>query len=254
MQIKELIQKYEEKYTLSIQEKWDNGGVQVGNTENEIKGILCTLEITPESIQFAKDNELNLIFSHHPIIFPYINNVDSSHFKGSKIIDAIKNDITIYASHTSSDQVDFNDYIFEKIGLTSEGKISMTEDVYGYGSYATKEVTLSEIVQDIKNGLDLESVLIYGNKEKFSKIGLATGSGMDFVEDAQNLGVDLFITGDITHHHAMDAMEKGMALIDITHEGSERLFMDFSKEILSKYYDGKIMTYKNDDKYIRKIL
>lgn len=254
MQIKEIIKKYEENYPLSIQEKWDNSGLQVGNIENEVSGILCTLEITPESIEFAKDNGLNFIFSHHPIIFPSVNRVDISHFKGKKIIEAIKNDITIYASHTSSDQVDFNDYIFERIGLKSEGKISVTEGEFGYGSYSNKEISLSEIVENIKKGLDLESVIVYGEKEKYSKIGLATGSGMDFIGEAKELNIDLFITGDITHHYAMDAMEQGITLIDITHEGSERLFMDFAKDRLSEFTDVKIMTYKNDEKYIRKIL
>ena len=257
MQIREIIVKFEKKHPLDLQEKWYNGCIQVGNKNDEVKNILCTLEITEESLDYAIQNGCNLIVSHHPIIFPNVNNIQFDDFKGKKIIKAIKNDICIYASHTASDVSGFNEFLFEKIGYKSEGKIILTEGGYGYGSIASVDDSLDKIVLNIKEGLGLDKVNFYNANNEISRIGFISGSGMDFINEAISLGVDLFITGDVTHHVAMDTLEKGCSILDISHEGSERLFADFAEAFLlnEKLPENvQIFKYYNDDKYLPKII
>lgn len=255
MQIKEIIEKFEEKYPLSIQESWDNSGIQVGDVNQELTNIITTLEITPETIEFAIEQNANLIISHHPIIFPSINSISMNHFKGKKIIPAIKNDIVIYASHTPSDQAGLNKYVFEKLGFNHEDFIESTGENIGYGSIMTASGYIEDVIELIKEKLDLSHVIFYGLDKKYTKIALQTGSGMSFIENVKSKNVDLFITSDISHHQAMDAIEQGINLIDISHEGSERLFMEFAENYLKKYVedDVRIILYKNEDKYLRKI-
>lgn len=257
MQIREIIEKFEEKHPLYLQEKWDNGGIQVGNKNDEVKNILCALEITEESIDYAIQNDCNLIISHHPIIFPNVNNIQFDDFKGKKIIKAMKNDICIYASHTASDVSGFNEFLFEKMGYKSEDKIIPIEEKYGYGSIATFEDSLEEIVSNIKTGFGLDKVIFYNANNDIKKIGFVSGSGMDFINEAISLGVDLYVTGDVTHHDAMDTLEKGCSILDISHEGSERLFADFVESFLldEKLSENvQIFKYYNDEKYLPKII
>lgn len=257
MQIKELIEIYEEKHPLSLQENWDNGGVQVGDINQEVKNVLTTLEITPESIEYAIKNNCNLIFSHHPVIFPNISLISQDHFKGKKIINAIKNDIVIYASHTASDVSGFNEFVFEKIGFRNFSKIVPTVDDYGYGNFTKMQMKFSDLLKSLKTNLKLNEIIVYGEKDSYKNIGLLTGSGMDFINEVIKNDIDLYLTADITHHDAMDAMERGITLVDLTHEGSERLFADFAeKEINSdnRLKNVKVYKYYNDKKYLRKLL
>lgn len=257
MRIKDVIKYYEKNHPRYLQEDWDNTNTIVGNVDNEVKNILVTLEITNESIEYAITNHCNLIISHHPLIFPSIKNIVSENFKGNKLIKAIKNDITIYASHTASDVSGFNEYIFKKIGYESEGKIVEIDYGYGYGSYITKKTSLDEIVKNIKNNLDIENIIVYGDKTEFDRLGLVTGSGMSFLKEVLDKDIDIFITGDITHHDYMDSIEQGLALIDITHQGSEKLFCEYVKEELEKnekFNDINILTYYNEDKYLPKFV
>lgn len=257
MQIREIIEKFEEKHPLYLQEKWDNSGIQVGNQNNEVKNILCTLEITGECLDYAIENDCNLIISHHPIIFPNINNIQFDDFKGSKIIKAIQNNICIYASHTASDVSGFNEFLFEKMGYKSEGKIITTVEKFGYGSVANVEDSLEKIVSNIKDGFNLEKLTFYNANNNINKIGFVSGSGMDFINEVISSGVDLFITGDVTHHDAMDTLEKGCSILDISHEGSERLFSDFAETLLSEMklpQNIQIIKYYNDEKYLPKII
>lgn len=257
MQIREVLNKFEEKYPLHISEDWDNSGVVLGNVNNEVKNIMLTLEITPEALDLAVEKNVNLIIAHHPLIFPVVPNILQNDFKGQKIIKAIQNDITIYASHTSSDLVDFNEYVFNRLGFISDGKISQKDEIYGYGDYQNKNIKLSTIVKQLKENLDIENLIVWGDNEEFTKIGLVTGSGMDFVNEAIDLGLDLFITSDIKHHDAMDAIESGITLIDLTHEASEKYFADFAEIVLDELFELdeiEIIKYYNDDKYLRKVL
>lgn len=256
MQIKEVIDLYEKKYKAEYAEDWDNSGLQLGDPTNELKNIILALEVTPETIEAAIENDANFIFTHHPLIFPHIDNVAIDDFKGKKIIQAIKNDITIYASHTPSDLVDFNTYVFNRIGFESEGKIVKIDENLGFGDYASTDRDLDTIIKDIKDNLSVCNVLVYGDKTKFSKVGLQTGTGMDFIKEVRDLGIDLYITSDIKHHEAMDAIESGITLLDISHQGSEAIFTDFAEETigdLCKENNVKIFKFYNDSKYLRTV-
>lgn len=249
MYIKELIERIEARFPISLQEKWDNSGFIIGDKNNSIKNVLVCLEITPETIDFAIEKNCNFIIAHHPLIFTGLKKIDMS-FKGSKIQKLVKHDISVYATHTSIDVNGLNDYIFNKIGFKSQGYIEETESGFGYGSMAKVDILDDEIISKIKKNLELDFVIKYGINKKYKKVGLVTGSGTDFIDQAIKKGIDLFITGDITHHDAMDSVEKGVDLIDISHEGSEKFFAEFMKN----YIDGleldiNVFSYYNLQKY-----
>ena len=261
MRIKQVIDIYEENHLREIQEAWDNTGIQVGDANQEVKNVLLTLEITPETIDEAIEIDCNLIISHHPVIFPNIKTIDIDHFKGNKLIKAIKNDIVIYASHTPSDLSGFNDYVFNKIGYQSQGKIVPINEDKGYGSFTETKDSLDDIIEKTKNALGLDHVILYGQEELVkdhqNRIGLITGSGSIYLYEAMSWGVNILITGDVNHHTAMDAMEQGVILIDISHEGSERLFADYVSDFIANDERlQEIKTFKsyNQDKYLRKIV
>jgi predicted transcriptional regulator len=69
---------------------------------------------------------------------------------------------------------------------------------------------------------DLSTVRIAGDlNRKVKKIAIANGSGSSFVQKALFKGADLFITGDIDYHGVLDALEAGMAVVELGHFLSE---------------------------------
>lgn len=89
----------------SLKMSYDNVGLQVGNKKQEVSGVLTTLDLTREVIEEAKKKDCNLIIAHHPIIFPSIQQINKGTPLGDLIIDLIKNDISLYVSHTNMDSV-----------------------------------------------------------------------------------------------------------------------------------------------------
>jgi len=121
MQIFNVTAILEQLAPLSYQESYDNSGLIVGDPLMTLKGILITLDVTPEVIDEAHQKGLNLIVSHHPIIFSGLKKITGKTYVEQAVIKAIKNDIAIYAAHTNLDSVKggVNSRIGDKLGLTN---------------------------------------------------------------------------------------------------------------------------------------
>jgi dinuclear metal center YbgI/SA1388 family protein len=119
MQLREITQYIESIAPLAFQESYDNAGLIIGNPEDEISGILITLDITEEILEEAIRKNLNLIVAHHPVIFSGIKKLNGRNYIERCVAKAIKNDIAIYAAHTNLDSVfgGVNSKICEKLNL-----------------------------------------------------------------------------------------------------------------------------------------
>jgi dinuclear metal center YbgI/SA1388 family protein len=55
-----------------------------------------------------------------------------------------------------------------------------------------------------------------------AKVAVVPGSGASFVEAAAGAGADVFVSGDLSHHHTRAALDLGMSTIDPGHAATER--------------------------------
>ncbi|MBK0402960.1 Nif3-like dinuclear metal center hexameric protein [Adhaeribacter sp. BT258] len=128
--IKEVITILENLAPLAWQESYDNAGLQTGNLNDEVKGVLITLDCTPEVIEEAILHDCNLIMAHHPVIFKPLKRLTGSNMVEQTIIKAIQHNIAIYASHTNLDSVigGVNSKIAHKLGLENITILSPKQD------------------------------------------------------------------------------------------------------------------------------
>ena len=69
MQLKQITQLIESVAPLDVQESYDNSGLIIGHPEDEISGILITLDLTEDVLDEAIQKKVNLVITHHPILF-----------------------------------------------------------------------------------------------------------------------------------------------------------------------------------------
>ena len=69
MIIQDVINHLEKLAPLHYAEDFDNVGLLVGNKNDEVKGVLVTLDTLESVVDEAIENNCNLIVSFHPIIF-----------------------------------------------------------------------------------------------------------------------------------------------------------------------------------------
>ncbi|HMO38888.1 MAG TPA: Nif3-like dinuclear metal center hexameric protein [Saprospiraceae bacterium] len=122
MKIQELIAWLETIAPPVYQEDYDNAGLLVGNANAELRGVLCCLDATEAVVQEALALQCNLIVAHHPIVFRGLKRLTGRTYVERVVMQAIKNDIAIYAIHTNLDNVyhqGVNAKICEKLGLVN---------------------------------------------------------------------------------------------------------------------------------------
>jgi len=119
MLVKEIIDVIEQVAPLALQEEYDNAGLLLGSPKQQISGVLVCLEITEPVIDEAIKHGLDLIISHHPLIFKGLKQITGRSAQERVIIKAIQNNIALYAAHTNLDYIaeGVNGIIADKIGL-----------------------------------------------------------------------------------------------------------------------------------------
>lgn len=119
LKIKNITNYLEEIAPLRLQESYDNSGLILGYPETETESALVTVDVTEEVVDEAIQKKINLIITHHPIIFSGFKKITGKSYIEKLLLKAIKNDIAIYAAHTNIDSVSggVNTEICEKLNL-----------------------------------------------------------------------------------------------------------------------------------------
>jgi putative NIF3 family GTP cyclohydrolase 1 type 2 len=56
---------------------------------------------------------------------------------------------------------------------------------------------------------------------RVSRVAVAPGSGRSLIEDALREGCDAFVTGELRYHEALDAVARGLAVVEAGHDATE---------------------------------
>ncbi|NEM98857.1 Nif3-like dinuclear metal center hexameric protein [Pontibacter burrus] len=125
-QIKDIVKVLEQYAPLAYQESYDNAGLQTGNPDDEVTGVLLSLDCTEAVLAEAIEKGCNMVVAHHPVIFKGIKSLTGKSYVERTIIKAIRNNIAIYASHTNLDSVHngVNAKIAEKLELQNVKMLS----------------------------------------------------------------------------------------------------------------------------------
>ncbi|MDQ3072182.1 MAG: Nif3-like dinuclear metal center hexameric protein [Bacteroidota bacterium] len=105
MKLTELLAFFENWSPASLQESYDNSGLLVGSPDKVVSRALVTLEITEDVMKEAKEQKCDLIISHHPVIFGGLKKLNGKNTVERVVLEAVRNDIAIFACHTNLDNV-----------------------------------------------------------------------------------------------------------------------------------------------------
>jgi dinuclear metal center YbgI/SA1388 family protein len=94
----------------------------------------------------------------------------------------------------------------------------------GQGRIGTLSSTpRQEIFEKIKHELGIAHLLVSGPMDgRITRAAVCAGSGGDFLGDAIAQKAELFLTGEIRHHDALEAARMGMTIVCTLHSNSER--------------------------------
>lgn len=241
----EIIEKIENIAPLDSAESWDNTGWQLNLNNLKTNKIMLCLSVLPEVVEQAIEKNCDMIIAHHPLIFPEIKNLNSKTLVHKALIMAIQNNIQVYSCHTNFDKAQggTSDTLAKALGIN----VKKTQcDFIKTGTI--KENTLEELILKIKNTLGNKELKVINpkNKTTFETIGVGAGACADFINKIE---CDVFITGDIKYHNAIETIDK--IVIDAGHYETESISLPILQELL---HEDSLEIFIADEKQAWEIL
>ena len=244
IKVKDISAEIEDFAPKSLQESYDNAGLQVGDPDSGVTAALLCLDVTEEVLKEAKQRDCNLIVSHHPLIFKGLKNLTGENSTQRLVIEALKNGISVYSAHTNLESVwdGVSHEIARRLNVRDLEVLEpqIQNPKAGLGVVGNiKPLPKIEFLRKIKNTFKV-SALRYSAQSPsvvVRRVAVCGGAGASLITSAIKAGADILVTGDVKYH---DFTSYGQEIIiaDIGHYESELCSRDIlSRVIREKFPD-----------------
>lgn len=237
---------------LSLQESWDNSGVQVGATDTACTGAMICVDATPGVIAEAVAHRCNLVIAHHPLLFRGLRQIiPGNNVVQQTVIYAIRSGITVYSSHTALDSAPggISHRMAAMLGAHVIRILSPASGnpSAGLGVVAGFDAPLSaaEFISRIKAAFGSPVVRCSAIPScTIGTIALCGGSGGEFIPAAISAGAQAYLSSDIRYHDFVD-YGKQTFLCDIGHFEAESCAKQIFYELISENFPN-FAVYKSE--------
>ena len=246
---KEWAQYFEEKIPAALSCEWDHDGVQcLPEPSRTVKKILTTLDVTEALVSYAVENGVDLIISHHPLLFRPIYSISDESAVGRILTRLTRNGIALFSYHTRADQIEggVSDLLAARLGLTEIKAMESEEGSFLRVGLLPTCRRLGDFAEEVRASLSSDGVLLATDdmNRPVRCVAVSGGEGGDFVEDARRAGADLYVSGRIGYHRMLEGADGGMALLEAGHYFTEREVVYFFARLIERGdAEAKIIVY-----------
>ena len=211
----------------------DNSGVIV-DCGKEVRGVLCSLDLSRRAVEEAVKTGANVIFTHHPAIFYPVSSLRAE----DPVLLAAQAGISVISAHLNLDAAPGGideELMFGLGGGACEVMHTLSEGGYGR-VYAVREELPSDFAVRVKARFSTERMLVYGERP-VKKVASFCGAGLDesAVAFACGRGADTVVSSDAKHHIIAALVERGVNVVLMTHYASEQYgFVRFAERLKEK--------------------
>lgn len=200
-------------------------GIQIEG-KTQINRICTAVTASDDAISAAVQCKADALLVHHGYFWrgedPIITGM-----KRQRIHKLLANDITLFAYHLPLDcHPDLgNNACLAKLFLLEElqmHKIGSTENILWSG-VLTKELSGADFTFFLEKKLGRMPLYISGSERPIKSVALCSGAAQDYIEEAWRLGVDAFISGEVSERTYYQAKELGIHYFSCGHHATERL-------------------------------
>jgi dinuclear metal center YbgI/SA1388 family protein len=109
--------------------EWDNVGLLFGDASSAVTRVMTCLTVTPAVVAEAIDEKVELIVSHHPILFRGTKRLSTASSEGRLLWPLARAGIAVYSPHTAFDNTigGINDSLARRLGLTNIRPLRMRD-------------------------------------------------------------------------------------------------------------------------------
>lgn len=240
MKIKDVITTLEKFAPLSLQDSYDNAGLQVGVTEADCSGVLLCLDVTEAILMEAQEKGCNMVVSHHPLLFHPLRRVSNDSYVERCVRLAILYGITIYSAHTNLDNAPngVSYRMAQHLNMTDVRFLIDHHNGGGAGVMGLLSAPMSaeDFTQVVKEQFVVDCVMTNAMLHRpIARVALCGGAGDFLIDEAVAQNCDAFITGEI-HYHKYFGLEEKILLLGIGHYQSEQYTIPLLERIIRLDY------------------
>lgn len=233
-------------------ENWDAPGLVVGDPNQSVKRILLSVDVTSQVLDEAIDGGFDLVISHHPYLMRGVTSLAENTLKGAVVARAIRHGVALFAAHTNADIVHggVSDAIAAALGLAEVRPLepSANDVTVGHGRVGNlpAPMSLAAFAEAVASVLPATAsgLRVAGSRDQqIKRVGVLGGAGDSFLAAAAASGVDVYVTSDLRHHPAQDALESAgaagrtFALVDVPHWAAESLWLRVAEQQLAGIFE-----------------
>ena len=217
----------DERFPFGDAPSWDPVGLQLGDSEREAGLVGVCHEVTNDVVEHTIVNGIETLVSYHPLLFDPITAVVAGSTPSGRALRLVHSGVSLVVVHTAMDVASGGtaEALLGAMDVTLLGSFGASEDgadrhIGRFG--ALGEVTTAASFAEMVAGRLAAPVQIAGDPDStVLTVAAVPGSGGSFIEEAAEVA-DVYVTGDIRHHGAQLASERGLVLVDAGHIPTER--------------------------------
>lgn len=243
MTVRDILQYIDRIAPFATAEEWDNPGLLVGSSNQEVSRILVALDATAGALEAAKAMGAELIITHHPVIFAPLRQLDGNGLPYRLAADGI----ALVAAHTNLDKADggVNDTLAACLGLAD---VTIATDGMTRIGVLPEAEDATAFARRVAAALDTP-VRVCGNRP-VRTVAVCGGSGGDFIPALVGQ-VDAFVTGEVKHHQWLEANGADLTLVEAGHYATEVPVVDtLCQQLQEAFPTLPIIPYRDGNPYI----
>ncbi len=220
MRMQEIYEIIDRLAPFDTQEDFDNAGFLIGDPNREVTGIHVALDASMRVLDEAEANGANLLITHHPLFFHPRKNLLEDDCEGRVVTRMIRGRMGLIAAHTNWDKAPggINDVLARLCGIPD----FIGEGYWRAGPLETP-CSIPALIRRLSVSLNTV-IRPMGPLSAWSEVdtlGVSGGAGCDYWKDAWRENAQVFVTGEVKHHVALEAADAGVVLLEAGHFATE---------------------------------
>ncbi len=210
-----------------------------------VTGVTANQALIDEAVKLGAD----LILVHHGYFWPG-ESEPLTGIKGKRIRTLLQNEISLMAYHLPIDAhpvLGNNRQLADLLGLSVSGGMDASDNPignWGVLNPGSEAKTIQQFIDELAVKLDREPQVLANPKDlskPLSKIAWCTGAAQSMFDKAIALGVDCYLSGEVSEQTAHLAVESGVVYIGAGHHATERYGVKALGEHLQETYDVEVV-------------
>lgn len=224
---------------------WDPVGLQLGDPNGAVETIAVCHEVTEEVVAAVQKQPPDLLITYHPLLFSPTNRLVAGRSAEARAYSLLRSGVSLLVTHTDFDSVpggsaDALARLFDLRNVVAFGEEEGGE-AGAFGRVGEFGASLDALDARLSDAFGHHGLRIHGDRERhLQKVAVVPGSGSELIPAAAEVA-DALVTGDVSHHQAVHALDLGLAVADPGHIATERPGLAALVEMVGQLTEARVV-------------